>query len=323
MNCPTCGVGLHFSSASDSSALGLVGGWQHTALGRVIVGLLLAQGLALGLRMFFDAGFMAAQEQTAQQHWSTLHGVLLLQGLHALGVLLAGGLAGAGRHQGYVLGAIVGLANSLILLGFQLHHGQPLDVQWLYGQPIAQMSAGALGGLLGTLIWKPLPVIQLARPLAGRDPSKRRRSAQSLGLWAGPIAWLRVSLGTVFVIGAVFSPALLVDLLLRASGGELQFSSSDQARWITLEIMGLGVLLGGVWAGTNTRNGVKQGVCAGMTAGSILFFCQLADPQLQLEEILFRTFCILVLCIVGGWFGSRLFPPIISRRSRSRIAFDP
>jgi hypothetical protein len=43
MDCPTCGVRLHFSSTGDSGTLGLSGGWQHTALGRIVVGLLLAQ----------------------------------------------------------------------------------------------------------------------------------------------------------------------------------------------------------------------------------------------------------------------------------------
>jgi len=31
----------------------------------------------------------------------------------------------------------------------------------LYGQPALHLALGALGGLIGTLIWKPLPIIQV------------------------------------------------------------------------------------------------------------------------------------------------------------------
>src|SRR3954451_15976025 len=94
LNCPECGGRLLFqantrATASDDSGSDLTQ-WQQTPWGRMLVGLILAQGLAYGLQQLFTAGFLASGEHSSR--WASLSGVALLHGLQGACLLVGGAL---------------------------------------------------------------------------------------------------------------------------------------------------------------------------------------------------------------------------------------
>src|SRR5437762_7425283 len=74
-HCPNCGVRLLYRSRrrGGDSHDGESSQWVHTPLGRIIAGIMLAQGLAYGLRLLCIAGLQAT-EGTHDSVWSTIFG---------------------------------------------------------------------------------------------------------------------------------------------------------------------------------------------------------------------------------------------------------
>jgi hypothetical protein len=294
--------------------------WQQSPLGRIVIGVFLTQGLALGVRMIFEAGLLTNEVPADLDVPPEVAGLLIPQTLQCLALLLAGALAGAGQRRGFVLGALVGLINNVIQMAIQLSNGEHLTPLVLYGQPLLHTTFGAVGGTLGSLIWKPLPVLNLALPL---PPRKARRRVPSFPLFAGPVAWPRVAIGTIIAVGGVLSAALVLEFIKTNARGEIRIESQLQARLITWEIAGLAVLIGSSLAGANTFNGLKQGLGVGLAAGLLVAGCNhYINRAMPLEEILLIALCILGASVVGGWFGCRLFPPIVANARRGRGVID-
>ncbi len=318
-NCPSCAVSSSFAGPQSAPpALSVGVGWQHSALGRIAFGLVFAQGLALGLRMFNSAGLVAEPIPDDAGVWPILSELLLRQGLESACVVVACVLAAAGQRRGLIIGAIIGVVHSAILQAIARVQGSPVDGFALYAQPVLNGFLGGFAGLLGGLIWRPLPVLNLAP--AGVKTSKRASATTSL--FAGPIAWFRVILGTTIVVAGVLSPTALLDFVARNSQGQLQLSSQLQSTLVTWELVGLFILLGSGVAGFGTRNGPKQGICVGVASSLMLVGVQLSRPSLILEELLFSAFVIVSLSLVGGWFACRLFPPVLPYR-RHRPSESP
>jgi hypothetical protein len=100
--CPECGVRLVFHDLSRSQAVASWkrSRWMFTPVGRVVVGVLLAQGLFYALRHLFTGILMMLDgEDASSQAWTTFHGLLFLQALQVLVPAFGGVLAGAG-HRG-------------------------------------------------------------------------------------------------------------------------------------------------------------------------------------------------------------------------------
>ena len=57
--------------------------WQQTAWGRILIGLILAQGLFYGLRHLVTGILLASSETSPQEVWSDVRNLLLLQALFA------------------------------------------------------------------------------------------------------------------------------------------------------------------------------------------------------------------------------------------------
>src|SRR5438552_195728 len=83
--------------------------WQQTPWGRIIIGLLLAQGIFYGLRRFLVAGLMATDAANPEEFSGDLTGVLVLQGLQLVAVFVGGLLAGAGQVRGALYGLLLGV----------------------------------------------------------------------------------------------------------------------------------------------------------------------------------------------------------------------
>src|SRR5262249_55407318 len=142
-------------------------GWQQTALGRTVVGLMLAQGLYYGLLQLSSAVIVGIGNTAIMAEWS--HSPpdgwvwWLMQGIQVVSVLVGGVMAGAGQRRAFLLGLLLGLINGSIFLGAQFAVQQAsgkapdalvLSPQTLGIQMMVQMVCGAIGGFLGGFIWK-------------------------------------------------------------------------------------------------------------------------------------------------------------------------
>ncbi len=289
--------------------------WQQTPWGRMAVGLILAQGLGYGLQQLLTAGLMASGESSSV--WTTLWGIVLLHGVQGLCLLIGGAMCGAGKKRGILYGSLVGLVNGLIFLMLQRQTGENLTEIALYGQPILHMAFGAFGGLVGTLIWKPVRNLQVVEPIGGQTPLPI--PAPSFTFLSGPVYLGRVCLGVfVVVCGVVWSNAIL-NWVMNASQGSLEIRTHLQAQLIGWEVCALATLFGAGLAGSNTFNGLKQGLCVGVGSSLILAGVHLGSQAVMLETTLLMIVGILALTMAGGWFGSQLFPPIGAARRRNRI----
>jgi len=324
LDCPQCGVRLVFQDARhgrDESSDGLPANWQQTPWGRLVVGLLLAQGLNQVLRQLCTAGFLVARDELTASVWATLTGLVLLQVLQAASVFAAGLLTGAGQRRGLLFGAVVGVWNAVFLILIQFWTGQPVTTIDLFGEPVLQVAFGALGGLVGSLIWRPLPLDLLPfqpRKLLPSLPVHKGPSA-----FSGPVAWARVVTGITVAVGGVFWVDVIRDSVLEASEGKLQISTHLQAELVTWEISALAMIVGGALAGASTRNGSKQGLCVGMGTATVLAGIRLATFTHTPELLILMLVSALSLSFVGGWFGGHLLPPVHGTAQRKRFSTAP
>lgn len=320
LQCPSCGVRLQYQAASRRSLAGAlpdVGGqWQHTPWGRILIGVLLTQGLTYGLQMLCTAGILVADEEAQQTVWATLFGLILLQALQGLSLIIGGTLAGAGQSRGMFLGGLLGLAHTAVWMVLQQLRGELLTELALYAQPVLHLFFGALGGLFGSIVWRPLPTVSV--PLATPPSPKKHANGPGIAALDGPIAWGRVTVGIGIVLVGLFWPKFILELVVNASRGQLSLQSQLQAQLITWEIIGLVTLFGAALAGATTRNGLKQGLCVGVGAAIVVIGSHLGSRNLQPEQMIFLTVSVLCLTIAGAWFGGQLFPPI--QRIRRRAA---
>jgi hypothetical protein len=311
LDCPACGVRLLYHAkwgAEDQ--------WQQTPWGRILVGLLLAQGLAHGLQMF-TTGWLLANNDGPGQVWTTSWGILLLFTLQGISLLIGGTISGAGQVRGILYGSFVGLVNGLIFLMVNLGRGEIQNEVAFYSQPVLHLAFGAMGGLIGSQIWRPLPTLRLQGSPGG--PAKVRLSS-GLVFFAGPIFWKRVLAGIcVVVAGVAWSPSIF-GFIMNMAQGLVAIESTFQARLVTWEISAIAVLLGAGLAGATTPNGPKQGLVVGLGAAVLLFGISLGNPKaaFQANEILVAA--LIGLTLAGGWFGSQLFPPLGAASHRKRIA---
>jgi hypothetical protein len=263
--------------------------------------------------------------------WKTLFGLMLLQGLQAFGLLVGGIFAGAGQRRSLVLGTVVGVWNGVIVIALDYFSGRPngggalstyavpLNSVTAYGEPLLLTAFGALGGLIGSLIWKPLPVLPIPGQDGDRKGAVKFSRKDKVSLFAGPVAWVRVALGTAVVVGGALWANVILSFVLQAAEGKLTIRSRLQAQLVTLEICALAVLVGSCLAGATTRNGLKQGLCVGLAAGAVLLGISLSGGQISLNELVFKGLSTSFLAMAGGWFGGQLFPPVVHAARRKSV----
>jgi hypothetical protein len=279
------------------------------------VGLILAQGLSYAIQQMFTAGLLVSGDD--QSLWSSLGGILFLHGIQGLSLLVGGAICGAGKQRGVLFGSFVGLMNGLIFLIVQSKSGEVLSEIAVYGQPLLHMALGALGGLIGTMIWKPIAPLRV--PEAEGDAKTISVPAPTLVFLAGQVHLGRVFIGVgVVVFGVVWSQAIL-NWVLNAAGGALEIKTHLQAQLIGWEVSALVTLVGAAFAGASTFNGLKQGLCVGVASSLILAGVQLGNPTATLKTTGLMIGAILILSLGGGWFGGTLFPPVQQAKRRKRI----
>ena len=96
--CPLCNVVLLYHASSlqtdqatpISSIVEVAPQWQQTPWGKILVGLILAQGLSFGLLQVLTAGFLASGDGT--DVWQTLWGIVPAPCVHAVSLIIGGAL---------------------------------------------------------------------------------------------------------------------------------------------------------------------------------------------------------------------------------------
>jgi hypothetical protein len=262
---------------------------------------------------------MAADPQLADSFWNSTTGLIVIQGLQALGLLLGGALAGAGRPRGVMFGALVGVWNGLLFIIFHSSQGALLTPMTLYGQPLLQTAFGALGGAVGRFVWKPLPAVAEAAVAAGGARDSDDIRIQLKKYFGGRIHWVRVLIGTAAgVIGAVSATAIL-DLVVVAGQEKLTVETHFQAHVITWEITALAILAGSALAGSGTRNGLKQGLVVGILSAVVLVGLAFGKPKFDIFNLTLTLTTALFLSLAGGWFGGNLFPPLAPSERKRKV----
>jgi hypothetical protein len=296
---------------------------MQTAGGRMVLGVLLAQGLYFGLRQLYAAGLLAAAETDALNVWSSLFGVVFTQGLQTLGLLVGGALAGVGYRRGWVLGALVGVISGGITLALLIGTHQELTEIALYGQPLVQMVFGAVGGAIGCTIWKPLPAAttsdstQLIPKKAVQPPQTHSAT------FSGPISWVRVLSGAIVAVGGTLYAKTLLKIVMDASEGKLSLDGFLQAEFVTWEIKALAILFGSAIAGSGTLNSLKQGLCVGLSVSVVQLGIMFGTDTVPLEEGILTVAVALALGLVGGWFGGKMLPPYTATARLAPPSYEP
>lgn len=310
--CAVCGGRL--LPGQPREPLGVVGVWMQSPVARIIIGLVVAQGLFQGLRQFLTGLLLTPLGEDGLESFNaSFAGTVCWQLLQGVTLLLGAGLAGSGESFGFFYGTLVGVGNGLLCSAIPQLPGTAGSQFALYGQPLIQAGLGLFGGWLGSVYYRPLPEVTVPslQPSQGKGLQRRSRP-----LLEGPIHWVRVTIGAVVACAGALSAAVIFDAVLEAGQGRLNSQSYWQDQIFTWEIKVLALLLGGGLAGANTANGFKQGLIVGLAAALVMAGVPRYNSSIQDAAILFST--TLALCIAGGWFGGQLLPPIVhGRRPRN------
>jgi hypothetical protein len=282
----------------------------------------MAQGLCYALRHLCTAGLLVAPEELVGSVWAVLTGLILRQGVRAVSVFAAGLITGAGQRAGLLFGAVVGVWNAVFFILVDYWNGDPLITIDLFGQPVLHVAFGALGGVVGSLIWRPLPPLVMPE-LPRKTPLPVVPIRKGPSPFSGPVAWARVLSGITVAVGGVFWVDVIRDSVVDVSEGKLSINTHLEAELVTWEISALAMIAGGALAGATTANGSKQGLCVGIGTATVLFGIRLASITNTPELLLLSTLSAVALGFVGGWFGGHLLPPLYYSARRKRMSTAP
>jgi hypothetical protein len=274
---------------------------------------MLSQGLFYGLRQLITGIVLASSGSSADEVWGDVGNLVLLQGIQLFGLIVGGMLAGGGQRSGLVVGAVVGAWNGVLAAMLRQNPTQELTLVNLYGQPLLHSAIGAIGGWVGALIWKPIPASAVPTILIPRRKKPPRRRSPLL---AGRISWFRILVGAAFAVGGTLAATLIFQKLMDLSAGKLANTPPLQDQIITWEIKALALLVGGALAGSTTANGFKQGLLVGLATCVVLVGVQAPRTEALFEVAAYTALSTFTLCVVGGWFGGQLFPPLIKMDRR-------
>ena len=306
-----------------------------TAFSRVVVGVVVALGLAVSLREL-SLGALGALDYAdavpgAAANW-------LLRGA---AVLVGALLAGAGRGNGTVNGGVAAAACvGLMLATDYLAAVKTTQSDLVAAAGVCLMALAA--GRVGSALWPavvPLPASKSRSRGSSLIPLKDDPEAAR----AIDLSWPRVALGVVVAVGGV----MLADsarLSLRSLAGHgLSLGSPTQFAVVDFLFGSVGVLLGGFVAGGGTGAGLRHGTVMGLIAAPALAFLAYLGkesalvPLTGLLELLGyaaespRTatgltvvvFCLAAMCAASAGFGGLLLPRLAPRSRRRPYESGP
>jgi hypothetical protein len=308
--CPTCGERLISREGwkGSSSKVTQDRGWRQTTWGRILIGILLAQGLLFGAHRLLS-GLVLGFLPEGQSAGELPQVVLLYQGVQILTLLIACVLAAGGQRQGFFIGMAIGAFHGTLAVLLQPTLDTNTSAISMVGLPLIQGVFGAVGGWVGCTFWKPVPMAHFPTALLpARTP---KRPPHTVPVLSGKIPWFRALLGVSVAVAGALSAAPLFDRLMDLFGGRLTLVYSTQDLIVIWEIRILAFLTGGALAGVNSFNGIKQGLVVAVGTATILLGMQISTPgAIDLITLLMITPAF-ALSLVGSWFGSQLLPPVV------------
>src|SRR5689334_15245860 len=114
--CPRCGS---TGPARTGGSGGLGPRWLHTVTGRLIIGLIVSQGLFYALERLLTGVLLAIKGGTAQELWAEPENLIYLQTAQLIAALVGGILAGGGQEGALSVGAVVGAWNGVLAILFR------------------------------------------------------------------------------------------------------------------------------------------------------------------------------------------------------------
>ncbi|WP_171472010.1 TFIIB-type zinc ribbon-containing protein [Frigoriglobus tundricola] len=309
---------------------------QAAPAGRVIVGAVFALGMYLGLRKLVMGAILAAHFDP-NTWWLSFEGLVAVCGGQVLAVVFGSVVAAAGRAGGFAFGAAVGGLCGGLFLGAELLAGAPPQDLVLYIQPVLLVFVGGLAGVSATRVWGAVPILDMPVP-EWNKLSSARLGLNEVPATGRPTAWVRIVVGAMVMVTAVAVADKVRIGAQRYSAGLLRVNSVGQGQFLTWQMGVLGILVGGAVAGAGTGAGVRHGTIAGalggvgvvgLTAaagqplGPVSFWLSylalggaaMNDPAAVAAAI----GGVVLLGVVGGWFGGTLFLPLAPEYLRRRL----
>jgi hypothetical protein len=309
--------------------------WQ-----RMLVGLLLAQGMYYGLRMLCAGVLMTSLDAAGQAAWwATLHGSVTTQVIQGLALLVGGAVAGAGSRRAPMAGGLLGVVNALLLIAVPVVQRQAVSEFLVLGLPLAHAAVGAVAGVLGATVWPPSPDLSgvpLAKP---KEPGTSFRvkldEVADPRPADEPLPLVQLVAGAFVTVFGTVAAARVRDVLSQFVGG----IDAGQGPLVAWEMSLLAALLGGVMVGARLNRGGRNGLALGVTAGLGVLVVVIQQGGLRgwsMDTFINSLFAVnllssatvpfalavqtLAFCTLGGWTGSQIFPsPEPDRRPLTRI----
>lgn len=293
----------------------------------------MSQGLFLSARRWAEAAVSFFGPADQYLAWSGLPGFFAWGTLQAVCVLLGSILAGAGQRDWIFYGLALGFINTVIdlaLSGNRFFEISPIMILLLM---IASFLAGVVGCRIGAWIWRPLDTAKttLELGMGGKAPGgiAVRDLFAGLNFLTLRVNWLRIVIGAVLgILGAAFASELFYRTV-NAIGlrGALEQALDVKTNIFIIMVRTMSVFVAGFIAGSNSTNGLAHGFWAGgMVALGLAverYLRGLTNPEAFVpQEVLAFSFIYLALCLLGGYFGSKLLPPVIhtGKRKLTKVA---
>lgn len=235
-----------------------------------------------------------------------------------LGSCLVGCLiAGTANRKAELTGLVVGVLAAAGHLWQLDRTGESLPGEWLFGFPTMAGLVGVMAGFAGRLIYPPPPAVNVSGAVSVRTLLIEPPVSHPVVLW-------RLALGAALAVAGTYYAGHLQLQFARLVGAKFgSFGGSSMVVW---QLATVATLLGGVFAGANTKVGLKQGLLAGLMAGLGVAGLQLKfggerpmgiefwQEHLNLGARAPALLGVLVgaavlMGAVGGWLGSQLLHP--------------
>lgn len=323
------------------------GHWSQRPWLRIVMGILVTQGLFLFLRRCVEAYHLlrigdhlaplqqfqaqlndwfalvveCGQIQPLRNAWHSENGFFLWQGLQVVALLLGGILAGAGQKASWQYGGLIGLINGFISLIQLLPYQRQVQVPelFLYGQPLLYVVVGITASLIGAWIWPPLiaaSIDDLRHPKEVVKPSWWDRLRALFDFSTLRVHWGRCLLcAVVAAVGIVFMRAGYLWVRDKLGLADFLYKRGVQNAQVTAMLYWLWVFLCAMAAGASTRHGWIQGFWVGLVSAVVLIVVNLNRPDqvFDVAEIPLSFATFLALGVTGGSFGARLLPPVLKQ----------
>jgi hypothetical protein len=284
---------------------------------RIFVALLLSLGIFFGLKQLCMAGLLAAGDEIHTDIWTTRGGPALVLALQSIGLLLGGILVGAGQKRGPSNGFIVGTFSGLVFVAAFPSEVPAIGRYSLVIDLVYLSFIGVVSGCFGKNIWKPL---QDFVGIFGEETESfglsRHKRVNPL---AGPISWFRVAIGLIVCIPPSCWGLKPLYWAMDYSQGLLTVEV-QQMRLVSWMVTAAALLVGSVIAGSAVSNSFKQGLCVGIATIAVVighrFYFRGMPP---VTWLLLTVGVTMGACLLGGWFGGQLLPPLGKPRNRLHI----